>query len=483
LNVIKYRNFQINTNQKSMSSPSGKTRRSFIKKALGTAIATGAAPFILKAKESHVIDLEPNDVSKKYGPNDQVNIAVIGMGIMGFNNLETTLKVPGVKLIGVCDLYTGRLEHAKELYGNEIFTTKNYQEILDRKDVDAVIIATTDHWHDRISIDAMNKGKHVYCEKPMVHKLEEGAEVIATQKKTGKVFQVGSQRVSSIVTEKARDIYASGAIGNLVLVETFTDRQGGGGAWQYSIPTDASPATVDWDRFIGDAPKVAFDPVRFFRWRNYQDYGTGIAGDLFVHLFSGLHTVISSKGPTRIYGSGGLRYWKDGRDTPDIITSIHDYPATDKHSAFNLQMRVNFVDGSGGGEQLRLVGTDGVITMGWGNVKVKSNKTPKAPGYGGWDSFNTFTTAQQKEYEKWYKAQYPVEKPEMEQPELEFKAPKGYSANFDHHVNFYAAIREGKPVKEDALFSMRAAGPALATNKSYFEKKIINWDPENAKVV
>jgi predicted dehydrogenase len=111
---------------------------------------------------------------------------------------------------------------------------------LDRKDVDAVIIATSDHWHDRISIEAMNKGKHVYCEKPMVHKLdEEGAEVIATQKKTGKVFQVGSQRVSSIVTLKAKEVFETKTIGDLIMVETWMDRHSANGAWQYSIPTDA----------------------------------------------------------------------------------------------------------------------------------------------------------------------------------------------------------------------------------------------------
>jgi predicted dehydrogenase len=466
-----------------MTTKPQKSRRDFIKKAVGTALFSGVAPAILKAKPGNIIELEHKPIASKYAANDQVNIAVIGMGIMGFSNLETSIKIPGTKLVGVCDLYNGRLDHAKELYGNDIFTTKNYKEILDRKDIDAVFIATSDHWHDHISIDAMSKGKHVYCEKPMVHKLEEGAEVIATQKKTGKVFQVGSQRVSSIATEKTKQLYESGVIGELILVETFNDRHSGNGAWQYSIPTDASPTTVDWDNFLGDAPKVAFDPVRFFRWRNYQDYGTGIAGDLFVHLFSGVHTVLSSKGPNRIYASGGLRYWKDGRDTPDIITSVHDYPATDKHPAFNLQMRVNFADGSGGGELLRLVGTDGVITMGWDFVKVKRNKTSKAPGYGGWDSFNTFTDAQQKEYEKWYKAHYPLDKPEMVEPEMEYHTPKGYSANLDHHMSFYAGIREGKAIKEDALFSMRAAGPALATNKSYFDKKVINWDAENAKVI
>lgn len=126
------------------------------------------------------------------------------------------------------------------------------------------------------------------------------------------------------------------------------DRHSANGAWQYSIPTDANANTVDWENFQGDAPKRPYDPIRFFRWRNYQDYGTGVAGDLFVHLFSALHAVTSSKGPNRILATGGLRYWKDGRDVPDVIMGLYDYPATKEHSAFNLQMRVNFVDGSEG---------------------------------------------------------------------------------------------------------------------------------------
>jgi hypothetical protein len=146
-------------------------------------------------------------------------------------------------------------------------------------------------------------------------------------------------------------------------------------------------------------------------------------------------------------------------------------------------MRVNFVDGNHGGERVRLVGSEGIITVGWGSVKVDRSKTPKAPGYGGWDSFNTFSEAQQKEYEQWYKAKYPAEKPSVIDPGVEYKAPEHYSADIDHHLSFYNGIREGKPIAEDALFSMRAAGPALASNKSYFEKRIINWDPETATLL
>lgn len=461
------------------------SRRNFIKKVAGTALATSVAPTVLLgAEKKGPIYLDVPQLEKKvYAPNDQVNVAIIGMGIMGFNNAFWTLQVPGVKLVAVCDLYTGRLDHAKEMYGKDLFVTKNYKEILDRKDIDAVIIATSDHWHDRISIEAMNKGKHVYCEKPMVHKLEEGADVIATQKKTGKVFQVGSQRVSSIITEKTREIFESKVIGDLILVETWMDRHSANGAWQYSIPTDAQAGTVDWENFIGDAPKRPYDPVRFFRWRNYQDYGTGVAGDLFVHLFSALHAVTSSKGPNRVLATGGLRYWKDGRDVPDVILGIYDYPQAVKHAAFNLQMRVNFVDGSESGEGLRLIGTDGVIEMGWGSVKVIRHKIKNEPGYGGWDSYETFSDAQRKEYEKWYKAKYPKAAPVLSESDLEFKAPREYSANLDHHANFYKGIREKAVIVEDALFGMRAAGPALATNKSLFDKTIINWDPEQAKLV
>jgi predicted dehydrogenase len=463
-----------------MSNQSSKSRRSFLKKAIGTALISGTTPLILHGKPGKIIELNAARPEKKFTANDSINIATIGMGIMGFSNAQVSTQLPGVKLVAACDLYNGRLERAKEKFGKALHTTSIYQEILDRKDIDAVIISTSDHWHDRIAIEAMNKGKHVYLEKPMVHRLEEGAAVIDAQKKTGKVLEVGSQRVSSIVTAKTHELFKSGVIGDLIMVETWMDRHSSNGAWQYSIPTDANKNTVDWDRFLGDAPKVPYDPVRFFRWRNYQDYGTGVAGDLFVHLFSALHAVTGSTGPNRIYSTGGLRYWKDGRDVPDISLGLYDYPATEQHPAFNLQMRVNFVDGSESGEGLRLIGTDGYIDMGWGHVRVVKNKLVNTPSYGGWDSFDTFSLAEQKAYEKWHKSKY-TEVRRTKEDDIEFRAPQGYSANIDHHKNFYAGIREGKPIVEDALFGMRAAGPALASNKSYFEQKIIYWDPVNAK--
>ena len=462
-------------------STTSNSRRKFIKTLASGTLAAGM-PIILQAKN----DYSPIELArkrKKISINEHLNIAVIGAGIMGFNNVQTAVKVPGVKLVAVCDLYDGRMTRMKEIYGKDIITDRNYQKILERKDIDAVIVATSDHWHDKISIDAMKMGKAVYCEKPMVHHLDEGHAVIKTQQKTGMVMQVGSQRISSILYAKAKELFEAGDIGELNLVEAWFDRQSALGAWQYSIPTDASPETVDWERFLGDAPKREYDPVRFFRWRNYQDYGTGVAGDLFVHLFSGLHYVISSKGPERIFTMGGLRHWKDGRDVPDVMIGCFDYPKTDTHPAFNLQLRVNFIDGKGGGSTIRMVGSEGVMTFGWSGLTVERNVLPKAPGYGGWDSFETFPEAIQKDFKANYEATYGNLRPRVEEPKkLEYKTPQGYSSHYDHFVDFFNGIRNGTQVIEGPEFGLRAAGPSLAANMSYFENRVIRWDPIEMKV-
>ena len=466
-----------------MKKPSQNSRRSFVKKmatgALGTAMLSATHRHEPNENERMQI-LDWQQPQQSYSANDNIRIACVGMGIMGFENCRTALKVPGVELTAVCDLYDGRLQRAKEVFGNHLFTTRNYEEIMARKDVDAVFVCTSDHWHDHISIAALNAGKAVYCEKPMVQHLDEGSAVIAAQQKTGKVLQVGSQRVSSIVSIKAKELLQQGAIGELIAAEAWMDRQSANGAWQYSIPTDASEKTVDWNRFLGDAPKMKYDPLRFFRWRNYQDYGTGVGGDLFVHLFSGLHFIIDSPGPERIFATGGLRFWKDGRDVPDVQIALMDYPKTNTHPAFNVQMRVNLISGDGGGFMNRLVGTDGILEVGWSSLVLRRSKVVTEPGFGGWDTFDTFTLAQQKEYEKWYRSKYPSQPAQLVEPKDEkWLTPEGYDERLDHHRNFFNCVRTGQKPVEDAVFGFQAAAPSLAANVSYFEKKVINWDPVN----
>jgi predicted dehydrogenase len=475
-----------------MSTPSEQqhdqrgSRRSFLR----TVAASSALPAVVAtARGEGAFELSrPSEFvePRTYGPNDRVRIATIGMGIIGFIDTDTALKVPGVELVAAADLYEGRRIHAKEVYGDRLAVHVDYREILDRPDVDAVLICVPDHWHSRISIDAMKAGKAVYCEKPMVRVVDEGPGVIAAEKETGAVFQVGSQYVSSLLYDKVRDLIKGGAIGAINSVEARYNRNSSIGAWRYTLPTDASPETVDWDRFLGNAPKRPFDPVRFFRWRNYSDYGTAVAGDLFVHLLSGIHHAVGSVGPTRIAGMGGQRYWKDGRDVYDLIMGLLDYPETKQHPAFTLALQCNFEDGGGGDTLFRFVGSDGVINVSFTNLTLnRTGIVPSTPDQilHGYNSVRTFSNAQQKALAEKIKAEPPEKKTASTQsfPE-KYSVPRGYDERYDHFVNFFAAVRERKPVEENATFGFRAAAPALLCNESLRVGRVLAWDPVKMKI-
>jgi predicted dehydrogenase len=451
-----------------------KSRRSFITNAAKAAIGASLFPSIVTARDRALHQENLQRIKQHYSANDQLQIALIGSGGMGVADATTALTVPGIKLLAVCDLYDGRLAEAKKRWGNDIATTRDYRDILNRRDIDAVIIATPDHWHKDISVAAMNAGKHVYCEKPMVHEISEGTAVVAAQEKNKVVYQVGSQGLSSLGNEKARELLKAGAIGQLNYAEGFWARMSPTGAWQYPIPADASPATVGWEAFVANTNKRPFDATRFFRWRNYRDYGTGVSGDLFVHLFSSLHFVTGSMGPNKIMATGGLRYWKDGREVPDIMLGMFDYPETNIHPAFNLSLRVNFVDGTGGTNYLRMVGSEGSMTVEWDKVTMYKNRNVVDAGD---PLLKTKSAATGKEYVYERKSMQPPEK-------LEYSAEEGYKgAHFDHFYNWATAIRNKKDVVENSLFGYRAAAPALLCNDSYFGNKIMQWDPEKLKVL
>ena len=450
-------------------SKSTHARRAFIQKLSKGVAASALLPGIASAAESLP---HTEQLTRKYqSPNDNIQIALIGAGDMGNGDAQTAISIPGVKLVAACDLYTGRLEQAKKKYGNDIFTTKDYREIIARKDIDAVIVATPDHWHKDISVDAMNSGKAVYCEKPMVHDVSEGPAVIAAQAKNKVVFQVGSQGMSSLGNEKAKELFEAGAIGQLNYAEGFWARNTPGGAWQYNMPEDGSPQTVDWKTFLHGKPDRPFDPKRFFRWRCFKDYGTGVSGDLFIHLFSSLHYIVGSNGPNKIMSTGGLRYWKDGREVPDILLGMFDYPQALAHPAFNLSLRVNFVDGTSGDNSLRLVGNEGAMLVEWDKVTLIKNKF--------WPPDEYAKYFAERRYDKDY------DRKKIKEAETTvYKVEDGYKgAHYDHHFNWIRAIRGGKPVIEDAVFGYRAAAPALLCNDSYYKEKAIKWDPVNMKLI
>ena len=459
-------------------------RRDFLKTSIAAAGAIGAAAGADEVLGAPAIDSVRSPV---LGANDQVRVGLIGCGGQGNWDSGDFARLPDVKIVALCDVYEGSIQKTMLNPGLKLDpaktpTYKDFRKLLEDKNIDAVIIATPDHWHQQIAIEAMKAGKDVYCEKPVVQRLDEGQAVIETQNATKRILQVGSQFVSSIVYQKAKEILASGAIGQLNLVDSSLWRRGAMSAWQYSIPPDASPQTCDWERFQGRAPKTAWDPKRFFRWRNYRDYGTGIGGDLFVHQFTSAHFVTGSKGPTRVFATGGLRLWNDGRDVPDVLLGLFDYPKTDAHPAFTMNFRVSFADGgtdqSGWGTWVyRFVGSDGVIELG-DDLIVKRPPPTREPG----TAIDTFTEATQAEFMKEYRKQYPKGEPALREiPEVRYTPPAKYDERLDHFKNFFRAMRTRQPAVEDAAFGFRAAAPALMANVSYFENRIVEWDPESMR--
>jgi predicted dehydrogenase len=445
-------------------------RRSFLMAAsaasAGTMLTGAIGPFAAAQTEP----------AQAVAANDHIQIALIGAGGQGMGDTKTAIQVPGVKLVAVADCYDGRLAHSKELWGDDIFTTRDYREVLARKDIDAVIIGTPDHWHKQASVDAMKAGKDVYCEKPMIHLYSDGPEMIEASRSTGRILQVGSQRVSSMIYAKAKELLAAGAIGQLNMVTARWDRNSSMGAWNYTVPDDASTETCDWPRFLGTAPKIPFNAEHFFQWRKWKAYGSGVAGDLFVHLFSGTHFITGSKGPTRGMATGGLRFWKDGRDADDVVLGLFDYP-----EGFNLSLRVNFVDGGEESEGLVFTGSEGTMEIGGDGVSVNRVPREAEPGL----TLGTFTDAMQKTMQAEYDLKYPRKHPEGK-PAAQFErymAPPGYSDSYDHFKNFFASVRSRQPVVEDAVFGFRAAGAALLSNLSMERGAVVKWDPEEMKLL
>lgn len=459
------------------------SRRKFLGQiSLGT--AAFAVPNIITGKKlkTRTEWLTRETSRKNYSANDKIRLATIGFGIQGISDTSTAVEVDGVEFVGACDLYTGRLQRARELYGPDIFTTRDYREILSRQDIDAVIIAVPDHWHRTIAIDAMKAGKAVYLEKPMIQHVDEGKFMIQAEKDNNAIIQIGSQGISSVGDEKARALYLQGAIGDLVMVEIFNDRFSSEGAWQYPIPPDASPETVDFDTFLGRAPKVEFDPVRFFRWRNYRAYGTGVAGDLFVHSFTSLHYVLDSNGPVGARSTGGIRYWKDGRDVPDVMMCLYDFPQTQTHPAFNAALRINFVAGNGGGGGFRLIGSEGELSVGYSGIRLKKNRPGMKPsGY----SLKSYTKDIQEKIKAEYDEKYKELSRQMQQPEdIVYRTPDDYKgAHYDHFNRFFERMRGNGEIIENTTYGLRAAGAALLSNISYFENRIVKWDPDKMQLV
>lgn len=442
-------------------------RRTFVKQLVAGGILLPSAPQFLFGNNSRA------EAAGAVGSSasDEIRIALIGKGGMGTADANTALQVPGIKIVAVCDLYDARLEQAKKQWGDHLFLTKDYKEILERKDVDAVLIGTPDHWHQPIAIAAMKAGKHVYCEKPVIHKVSEAEALIDAQKVSGMYFQAGSQGMASLGNRKARQLVQSGIIGKVNFIDgQFTG--GPGTLGRYPIPEDASEKTIWWKQFLGNAPKHKFEPQRFFYWRNWKDYGTGIAGDLYVHVLASLHFITGAIGPEKVYTTGGIRYYTDGfRDTPDIMLGYLDYPDRNNIGAFTVQLGANYVDGVSkkwGSMDFRIVGSAGTLDVGWNSVTLKTMRKVDLGQLNALEKIGGGIDT-------------PVAKSDNE---VVFNVAPGYKGgHYDHFNNFFTGIRNKTPLDCDVMFAVRSAAPALLSYESYERGEAIYWDPENLKEI
>lgn len=443
------------------------TRRDFIRVGSGVAATGAVGKYTL---------LEPKSLwasPRPVGPSDTVRFASIGTGVRGCELLNATTHVPGVECVAVCDLYDSRHTAAQEAVKNpNVPATRNYKEILDRKDVDAVIIAVPDHNHRRIFEDACAAGKDVYCEKPMSHTVEDGFSMMETAQKNNRIVQIGSQRVSNIVYSQAKELYDSGKLGDVYHIEAYWDRNSPSGAWVYPIPPDASEQTIDWNAFLGNAPKRPFDAARFFRWRCFSDYGEGLAGDLFVHLISGINFITGNNViAKRAQSTGGLFHFKDGRDFPDLLETFYEYPD------FRVYLRCNLMNDQG--EFIGFFGTKGTAIIKGNTLTFTPQDTrPQPEGY----SIYGWPEKLRNEYLANFEKEHPYYNVKVDEATEVFGVPEGYSDVVDHQIHFFNAVRSRKKVVENEEFGNNAALGCHLANYSYFKQTPAVWDARNRKI-
>jgi predicted dehydrogenase len=340
---------------------SGVTRRNFVQGVAGVPAALATRGRIL-------------------GANDRINTAVIGLGGRGTYLFNMALHRAGEKndvaVVALCDVYQARLTRAaKKAPDAKQYT--HHQELLERKDIDAVMIATPDHWHAPITLMALEHGMDVYCEKPMTHTVEEAAIVAAAVREKKRVMQIGVQALSWARWHKIRDIVQADTLGKVVAVQGTYSRNNPKGDWNWDIAPDAGPdasgdAHIDWKQWLGAATQRPFDADRFFRFRKYWDYSGGIATDLHYHIVAPFHLALENQHPTRVSGMGGLWVYNDGREVPDTFLTAADYPG--KYSMLVQSSQVNEM-----GPLLSLRGTHATMHLGdeWEGPQGRNTSTAR----------------------------------------------------------------------------------------------------------
>jgi predicted dehydrogenase len=442
------------------------SRREFLQRSAGVSGALVA---------TRTFFLDPESIpfpSKAVAASDRVRFGIIGIGMQGSGLLTNAIQLPGVECVAACDLYDGRHTLAKEIVGSNITTTRRYQELLANKDIDCIVAAVPDHWHKQVVVDTVSAGKDIYCEKPMSHTAQEGLAMVAAAQKTARIVQIGSQRVSSVICAKAKEMLAQGMIGKLNLVEGSLGRNDPTGAWEYPPPPDLSLQTLDWDTWQGTVPKRPFDAKVFARWRCWKEYGTGVAGDLLVHLISGMQYMLGwNEPPKRVMSMGGILRFPDGRNMPDVHATLFEYGEVPVYMRLDLGCETP--------EIYRFMGSKGILEV----TETAINYMPQtgedtAPSY--------YVTGYPREMreayiKKWHEEHDPAPGKE---PTMEGFSYKGVSWDEEkpHLWRFFQAVKSRQPVTEDAVFGHNAALACHLANESYFRRTATTWDAASQQI-
>jgi predicted dehydrogenase len=449
-----------------MSAHDQINRRQFLRKStlLAAAVSTAGASRKASAQINNAAGLSVKPV----------RLGFIGVGIRGTLLMEAATGIAGVQIVAAADCYKGHLDRAQELISPAPSVTGDYTDILSRADIDGVVIATPDHWHLKMTQDALAAGKHVYIEKPMTHAWEEGEAFIVAAEKSGKAVQVGSQYMSMGCARKAAEFIKSGRLGQVTLVEGKFHRNSATGAWYYPIPPDASPGTVDFRRFLGPAPAREFDLRRFFQWRLFWDYSGGLPTDLFVHLLTATHQLMGVQEPESVFSFGDIYHWKNYREVPDQMTSMVRYP-----EGFVLRLSSTASNGHPG-PLLTVYGSEGTLEYNGGSFKFFHEPRSENFDYST-HSWPKGTTARFRELMSLNDKLSPLDGPETAEP-VEYRSPNDEDSTRAHMRNWIEAIRTGAKPIEDARFGHHAALVGHMCNLSYKSGKPVRWNKTTRKV-
>jgi predicted dehydrogenase len=396
-------------------------------------------------------------------PFAQVRLGVIGFGTRGQQLARLASMVPGCVVVAVADAYDGHLSRARELLGERVQTSRDPRTLLENREVDGVAIATPDHLHVPLAIESAGAGKHVYCETPVLHSTEDGTRLTAAFSAAGVRFSGASGAAVSPLILAARDMIAAGKIGKPVLVRATWDTAGALDAWQTPFPPDASPETVDFTLFDPRRGASAFDTHRFFRWRCFWEYGSGLAGARVAPLVAATQVLTGVKRMTRVTASGAMRRWKE-RQVPDLLSTTIDY------EDLTLQVSASLV-GPEDRREIVIVGTEGSLRI--VDDELSLIPEPQAEPYA--DIGETWA----KEYRDWFYMMHGMSQqgqvrgtPPLEQASERFVLPATPASEAAPLADFVDAIRSARPPRESLADAISAADTAIAVAAAAREGKV-----------